>query len=163
LGSAPSCRTGGGEALRRLKLDTSTPVRVSPRPPRANSVAAIAGRWPRRTDGCVNFSWCGLLTEGTGFVNGFSSRFARLIPRDLRWLLRSPVRVSTERNKRNEIVHQTHDPCLTGQLRFRCSHRITRTLSAGALRGWRPGNDFRATIWHRWQPSSPLPIPRLAN
>jgi hypothetical protein len=69
LGSAPSCRTGGGEALRRLKLDTSTPVRVSPRTSRANSVAAIAGRWPRRTDGCVNFSWCGLVTEGAHFVN----------------------------------------------------------------------------------------------
>ena len=69
LGSAPSCRTGGGEALRRLKLDTSTPVRVSPRTSRANSVAAIAGRWPRRTDGCANFSWCDLLTEGAGFVN----------------------------------------------------------------------------------------------
>jgi len=65
LGSAPSCRTGGGEALRRLKLDTSTPVRVSPRTPRANSVAAIADRWPRRTDGCANFSWCDLLTEDT--------------------------------------------------------------------------------------------------
>ena len=69
LGSAPSCRTGGGEALRRLKLDTSTPVRVSPRTSRANSAAAIAGRWPRRTDGCVNFSWCGLVTEGADFVN----------------------------------------------------------------------------------------------
>ena len=65
LGSAPSCRTGGGEALRRLKLDTSTPVRVSPRTPRANSVAAIADRWPRRTDGCANVSWCDLLTEDT--------------------------------------------------------------------------------------------------
>ena len=65
MGSAPSCRTGGGEALRRLKLDTSTPVRVSPRTPRANSVAAIADRWPRRTDGCANFSWCDLLTEDT--------------------------------------------------------------------------------------------------
>jgi hypothetical protein len=82
LGSAPSCRTGGGEALRRLKLDTSTPVRVSPRSrpsktgvnalmSRANSAAAIAGRWLVRTDGCVNVSWCGLLTEGTGFVNDF--------------------------------------------------------------------------------------------
>jgi hypothetical protein len=71
LGSAPSCRTGGGEALRRLKLDTSTPVRVSPRTTRANSAAAIAGRWLVRTDGCVNVSWCGLLTEVTGFVNDF--------------------------------------------------------------------------------------------
>jgi len=69
LGSAPSCRTGGGEVLRRLKLDTSTPDRVSPRTSRANSAAAIAGRWPRRTDGCVNFSWCGLVTEGADFVN----------------------------------------------------------------------------------------------
>src|SRR5258705_11665211 len=66
LGSAPSCRTGGGEALRRLKLDTSTPVRVSPRTSRTNSVAAIPGRCPRRTDGGVNGSWRSLVAKGAG-------------------------------------------------------------------------------------------------
>ena len=139
LGSAPSCRTGGGEALRRLKLDTSTPVRVSPRTSRANSAAAIAGRWPRRTDGCVNFSWCGLVTEGADFVN----ERKRDHPSDARSLLNRATSISFV--SRFDVPSDYSNTLLRGVPAFlpvgfhvrRCARRLRRrTARARRVLRW---------------------------